>query len=87
RKDLDLPVHRFDRLTTDKNIQPLPMPVVVYDDQAASYLKGAELDEDSLKKSVTISQSVEDASAARIEFSHPRTFNDELLGSEFNAGD
>ncbi|WP_047337850.1 hypothetical protein [Pseudomonas protegens] len=87
RKDLDLAVHRFDRLTTDKNIQPLPMPVVVYDDQAASYLKGAELDEDSLKKSVTISQSVEDASAARIEFSHPRTFNDELLGSEFNAGD
>ncbi|WP_047289319.1 hypothetical protein [Pseudomonas protegens] len=87
RKDLDLAVHRFDRLTTDKNIQPLPMPVVVYDDQAASYLKGAELNEDSLKKSVTISQSVEDASAARIEFSHPRTFNDELLGSEFNAGD
>lgn len=40
-----------------------------------------------MKKSVTISQSVEDASAARIEFSHPRTFNDELLGSEFNAGD
>lgn len=87
RKDLDLPVRRFDRQTTDKTIQPLPMPVVVYDDQAASYLKGAELDEESLKKSVTISQSVEDASAARIEFSHPRTFNDELLGSEFNTGD
>ncbi|MEN5094653.1 hypothetical protein ABE458_28605 [Pseudomonas protegens] len=85
RKDLDLPVHRFDRNTTDRNIQPLPMPVVVYDDQATHYLKGAQLDEESLKKSVTISQSVEDASAARIEFSHPRTFNDELLGSEFST--
>lgn len=87
RKDLDLPVHRFDRNTTDRNIQPLPMPVVVYDDQAPHYLKGAQLDEESLKKSVTISQSVEDASAARIEFSHPRTFNDELLGSEFSTND
>lgn len=87
RKDLDLPVHRFDRSTTDKNVQPLPMPVVVYDDQAANYLKGAQLDEETLKKSVTISQSVEDASAMRIEFSHPRTFNDELLGSEFSTGD
>ena len=87
RKDLDLPVHRFDRNTTDRNIQPLPMPVVVYDDQASHYLNGAQLDEESLKKSVTISQSVEDASAARIEFSHPRTFNDELLGSEFSSGD
>ncbi|AZC25977.1 hypothetical protein [Pseudomonas sessilinigenes] len=87
RKDLDLPVHRFESNTTDKLIQPLPMPVVVYDDQAASYLKGAQLDEESLKKSVSISQSVEDASAARIEFNHPRTFNDELLGSQFNTGD
>lgn len=87
RKDLDLPVHRFDSNTTDRNIQPLPMPVVVYDDQAPHYLKGAQLDEESLKKSVTISQSVEDASAARIEFSHPRTFNDELLGSEFSTND
>ncbi|MDD1152046.1 hypothetical protein M5G25_27585 [Pseudomonas sp. TNT2022 ID357] len=87
RKDLDLPVHRFDSNTTDRNIQPLPMPVVVYDDQASHYLKGAQLDEESLKKSVTISQSVEDASAARIEFSHPRTFNDELLGSEFSTND
>ncbi|WP_416758352.1 hypothetical protein ACMGGD_05405 [Pseudomonas sp. BNK-6] len=87
RKDLDLPVHRFDRNTTDRNIQPLPMPVVVYDDQAPHYLKGAQLDEESLKKSVTISQSVEDASAARIEFNHPRTFNDELLGSEFSTND
>lgn len=87
RKDLDLPVHRFDSNTTDRNIQPLPMPVVVYDDQAPHYLKGAQLDEESLKKSVTISQSVEDASAARIEFSHPRTFNDELLGSDFSTND
>ena len=87
RKDLDLPVQRFDHMSTDKNIRPLPMPVVVYDDQAATYLKAADLDEDTLKKSVSISQSVEDASAARIEFDHPRTFNDELLGSSFNTGD
>ncbi len=87
RKELDLPVLRFERNTTDKAIQPLPMPVVVYDDQAANYLKGAQIDEESLKKSVTISQSVEDASAVRIEFNHPRTFNDELLGSQFSTGD
>ncbi|MGC5701919.1 hypothetical protein J4P02_17090 [Pseudomonas sp. NFXW11] len=87
RKDLNLPVQRFEHSTSDKNIQALPMPAVVYDDQAAAYLKGAQLDEETLKKSVSISQSVEDASAARIEFSHPRTFNDELLGQEFNSGD
>ncbi|POA51936.1 MULTISPECIES: hypothetical protein [unclassified Pseudomonas] len=87
RKDLDLPVLSFERNTTDKTIQALPIPVVVYDDQAASYLKGAQIDEESLKKSVTISQSVEDASDARIEFSHPRTFNDELLGGQFSTGD
>lgn len=87
RKDLDLPVQRFDHMSTDKNIRPLPMPVVVYDDQAATYLKAADLDEETLKKSVSISQSVEDASAARIEFDHPRTLNDELLGSAFNTGD
>jgi hypothetical protein len=87
RKDLELPVQHFERQTTDKNIQPLPMPVVVYDDQAAAYLKGADLDEASLKKSVTISQSVEDSSASRIEFNHPKTFNDELLGSAFDVGE
>ncbi|WP_397457921.1 hypothetical protein AB3464_20745 [Pseudomonas asplenii] len=86
RKDLDLPVRQFDN-TTGKEVQPLPMPVVVYDDQAVSYLKDANLDAERLKKSVTISQSVEDASAARIEFDHPRTFNDELLGSSLNPGD
>ncbi|KPA89227.1 hypothetical protein PF66_04382 [Pseudomonas asplenii] len=86
RKDLDLPVRQFDN-PTGKEIQALPMPVVVYDDQAANYLKDANLDAEHLKKSVSISQSVEDASAARIEFDHPRTFNDELLGSSFNLGD
>jgi hypothetical protein len=41
RKDLDLPVRRFDRHTTEKTIQPLSFPVVVYDDQAPNWLKGA----------------------------------------------
>jgi hypothetical protein len=87
RKDLQLPVRRFDGNTTEKTIQSLSLPVVVYDDQAQTYLKDATLDEGKLKKSITISQSIEDPSAARIEFDHPKTFNDELLGSSFNTGD
>lgn len=86
RKDLDLPVRRFDRNTTDKTVQNLTLPVVVYDDLAVNWLKGATLDEETLKKSIHVSQSVEDASAARIEFTHPKSFNDELLGSSFNPG-
>ena len=54
---------------------------MVYDDQAASYLKNATLDPEQLEKSVVISQSVDDASAATLEFSHPATFNDEMLGA------
>ncbi|MCW8275840.1 hypothetical protein IMF27_09125 [Pseudomonas sp. PCH199] len=87
RKDLNLPVRRFDRHTTRKTIEPLNLPVVVYDDQAPSWLKGATLTEEQLKKGVRISQSVEDPSAARIEFSHLRSFNDELLGTSFNPGE
>ncbi|MBZ9783188.1 hypothetical protein K9857_16790 [Pseudomonas sp. REP124] len=87
RKDLNLPVRRFDRHTTQKSIQPLDLPVLVYDDQAPSWLKGATLTEDQLKSNVSISQSVDDPSAARIEFSHLRTFNDELLGTSFNPGE
>ncbi|QHF41274.1 hypothetical protein PS893_05249 [Pseudomonas fluorescens] len=87
RKDLDLPIRRFDAYTTDKSIQPLILSVVVYDDQAAGWLKGATLSEDQLKKNVSISQSVDDPSAARIEFTHLRTFNDELLGTSFNPGE
>jgi hypothetical protein len=87
RKDLDLPVRRFDADTTDKAIEPLNLPVVVYDDQAATWLKGATLSEDQLKKNVSINQSVDDPSAARIEFTHLRSFNDELLGTSFNPGD
>ena len=86
-KDLNLPVLRFDPHTTQKTIQPLMLPVVVYDDQAPIWLKGATLGEDQLKKSVRISQSVEDPSAARIEFDHPKSFNDELLGTSFNPGE
>ncbi|WP_347902110.1 hypothetical protein [Pseudomonas purpurea] len=87
RRDLNLPVHHFERNTTDKTVQNLSLPVVVYDDQAANWLKGATLAEDQLKKSIRVSQSVEDASAARIEFLHPKSFNDELLGSSFSPGD
>lgn len=87
RKDLNLPVRRFDRHTTQKTIQLLDLPVLVYDDQAPSWLKGATLTEEQLKNNVSISQSVDDPSAARIEFSHLRTFNDELLGTSFNPGE
>jgi effector-binding domain-containing protein len=87
RKDLNLPVRRFDSHTTAKTIQPLSLPVVVYDDQAPRWLKGATLGEEQLKKSVTVTQSVDDPSAARIEFDHPRSFNDELLGTSFSPGE
>ncbi|QAY84235.1 hypothetical protein [Pseudomonas arsenicoxydans] len=87
RKELNLPVRRFDSHTTAKAIQPLSLPVVVYDDQAPRWLKGATLGEEQLKKSVTVTQSVDDPSAARIEFDHPRSFNDELLGTSFSPGD
>jgi hypothetical protein len=87
RKDLNLPIRRFDRHTTAKTIQPLNLPVVVYDDNAATWLKGATLTEEQLKQGVRINQSVEDPSAARVEFTHLRTFNDELLGTSFNPGD
>ncbi|MHC8359973.1 hypothetical protein ACYZUA_06560 [Pseudomonas sp. LS2P72] len=87
RKDLNLPVRRFDPHTTEKTIQPLTLPVVVYDDQAPAWLKGATLGEGQLKKTVRISQSVEDPSAARIEFDHLKSFNDELLGTSFNPGE
>ena len=86
RKALDLPIRTFSPHTMEKTIQPLDLPIVVYDDLAANWLKGASLTEDQLKAGVRIQQSVEDSSAARIEFSHRRTFNDELLGDDFNPG-
>jgi hypothetical protein len=87
RKDLDLPILRFDKNSLQKTVQALPMPVTVYDDGAASWLKGATLSEEQLKNSVTITQSVEDASAAHITFDHPFTFNDELVGAERNSSE
>lgn len=87
RKDLDLPVLRFDKNSLQQTVQTLPMPVTVYDDGAANWLKGATLTEDQLKNSVTISQSVEDASAAHIVFDHPFTFNDDLVGAERNSSE
>ena len=86
-KDLDLPVMRFDRNSLQQSVQALPMPVTVYDDSAASWLKDAAMTEDQLKNSVTISQSTEDASAAKIVFDHPFTFNDDLVGAERNNSD
>ncbi|MCF4996508.1 hypothetical protein GIW70_10880 [Pseudomonas syringae] len=86
RKDLDLPIRRFDHHTTAKTVQPLEMPVVAYDDQAVDRLKDATLTEDQLKSSVRIHQNVEEPSAARIEFEHRKTFNDELLGDDLNPG-
>ncbi|AMS23794.1 hypothetical protein AYK59_00375 [Pseudomonas synxantha] len=86
-KDLNLPVLRFDRNSLQQTVQALPMPVTVYDDSAASWLKDASMSEDQLKRSVTISQSTEDASAAKIVFDHPYTFNDDLVGAERNNSD
>lgn len=87
RKELDLPVMRFDKNSLQQTVQPLPMPVTVYDDAAASWLKDASMTEDQLKSSVTISQSTEDASAAKVVFDHPFTFNDDLVGAERNNSD
>ncbi|WET09946.1 hypothetical protein P3S72_26300 [Pseudomonas sp. D3] len=86
-KDLDLQVLRFDKNSLQKTVQALPMAVTVYDDGAANWLKNATMTEDQLKNSVTISQSVEDASAAHIVFDHPFTFNDELAGAERNSSE
>ena len=86
-KDLELPVRRLDKNSLEKTVQGLPMPVTVYDDQAADWLKSATLSEDQLKSSITISQSVEDASAAHITFDHPFTFNDDLVGSTRTSSD
>ncbi|MRJ22956.1 hypothetical protein FRT60_21895 [Pseudomonas haemolytica] len=86
-KDLDLPVMRFDRNSLQQSVQALPMPVTVYDDSAASWLKDASMTEEQLKKSVTISQSTEDASAAKVVFDLPFTFNDDLVGAERNNSD
>lgn len=86
-KDLDLPVMRFDRNSLQQTVQALPMPVTVYDDSAASWLKDASMTEDQLKDSVSISQSTEDASAANVVFDHPFTFNDDLVGAERNNSD
>ncbi|MGR3888683.1 hypothetical protein [Pseudomonas sp. 1152_12] len=86
-KNLELPVLRFDKNSLQKTVQALPMPVTVYDDSAPSWLKDASMTEDQLKKSVTISQSTEDTSAAKIVFDHPFTFNDDLVGAERNNSD
>ena len=87
RKALDLPVREFDPHTTEKTVQPLDLPITVYDDLAPDWLKGASLTEEQLKSGVHIRQSVEEPSAARIEFDHRKTFNDEMLGDDFSPGE
>jgi hypothetical protein len=87
RKPLDLPIREFDSHTTAKTVQPLDLAITVYDDQAPNWLKGASLTEDDLKKSIHVRQSVEEPSAARIEFDHRKTFNDELLGDDLAPGE
>ncbi|MFO2464664.1 hypothetical protein OOJ96_11855 [Pseudomonas sp. 15FMM2] len=87
RKDLELAIRRLDKNTLEKTVQRLPMPVTVYDDQVQDWLKDATLTEDQLKNSVRVSQSVEDASAARVEFDHPYTFNDDLVGATRTSSD
>lgn len=41
---------RFDKNSLQKTVQALPMPVTVYDDSAASWLKDAAMTEEQLKK-------------------------------------
>ena len=43
RKALDLPIRTFNPHTVEKTVQPLDLPIVVYDDLAANWLKGASL--------------------------------------------
>jgi hypothetical protein len=50
RKPLDLPIRTFNQHTTEKTIQPLDPSVVVYDDLAVNWLKGASLTEEQLQK-------------------------------------
>ncbi|MDB6051012.1 MAG: hypothetical protein JWR17_3758 [Pseudomonas sp.] len=81
KTELSVPVRQFDEHTFGPQVQPLLLPVVVHDTQAADFLSTYDMDEEHFKKSVVVRQDVENIEDARIEFSHPQTFNDELLGS------
>jgi hypothetical protein len=83
---LSVPVRQFDEHSVGLTAQPLLLPVV-YDAEAPNYLKSYELDEEQLKKSIVIRQDVSNPEDARIEFTHPPTLNDDMLGTAINASD
>ena len=82
---LSLPVRQFNELTFGLTIQPLSMPVVVYDSEAEDFLKSYDMNEEQLRKSIVIHQDVETPQDARIEFSHPATINELLQGPELSS--
>lgn len=87
KTELSVPVRQFDEHTFGLTIQPLPLPVVVYDAQIEDRLKTYDLSEEQLKKSIVIHQDVDNPLDAKIKFNHPRTFSDEMRSSLFGAGE
>ncbi|MGV8919234.1 MAG: hypothetical protein ACOH2R_15775 [Pseudomonas sp.] len=85
KTQLSLPVRQFNEHTFGLTVEPLSPPVVVYDAEASDFLKSYEMDDEQLRKSIVIRQDVENPQDARIEFSHPVTFNESLLGPELSG--
>ncbi|MDB5983357.1 MAG: hypothetical protein JWQ69_4372 [Pseudomonas sp.] len=83
---LSVPVRQLDEHMVGLTAQPLLLPVV-YDAEAPDYLKSYEQNEEQLKKSIVIRQDVSNPEDARIEFTHPPTFNDDMLGTAINPSD
>jgi hypothetical protein len=83
---LSVPVRQFDEPSLGLTAQPLLLPRV-YDAEAPDYLKSYDLDEEQLKKSIVIRQDVSNPEDARIEFTHPPTLNDDMLGTAINASE
>lgn len=80
KTQLSVPVRQFNERTYGLEVQPLLLPVVVHDTQAADFLKTYDMNEEQFRQSVLIHQDVENIEDAKVEFSHLATFNDELLG-------
>ncbi|MDY7561938.1 hypothetical protein QN382_01705 [Pseudomonas sp. 10B1] len=87
KTQLSVPVRQFDEYTFGLEVQPLLLPVVVHDVQAENFLKTYDMNEGQLRKSIVIRQDVENLEDARIEFSHPPTFNNEFNGSPLSTDD
>jgi len=81
KTELSVPVRQFDEHTFGLKVQPLLLPVVVHDTQAADFLKTYDMNEEQFKQSIVLHQDVGNIEDAKIEFSHPPTLNDDLLGS------